>query len=610
MVARLPERSARRTPRPRGAHNWGLAFVCLLLGLAGCQTVAGNELLEVSGMEPRQVHFGSPWNLVGDGFALGSRPLVTLTGTVFRAGHAPQPLSLAVRAATQSQERLRVVLPSSAQMMACGSPGEASHATFRGEVQVAIASHATGAAPVTGTLRGAELELYPTSQTRSAERKAAQQGQQVMAFVGFELTADVQGGLRVIALRPQGRAAQSGLLVGDRIVSAAGVTVLQPSDLGSEPARSLPLGIYRGHVRRTVLLNIDGLAPHPPSGLSWAAIPIGAVSLLLFLSVVLPTSFLGWFDPVHAMRQRHLKTTLSRPYRSSKRLLTFLPWLASAVLLVCEVLGRSVGPFEHAALLLPAVMGVSAVMVGAVALAQEGRVSARRWSLVQGARAAFLRSLCVAPALVVLVRFLVETGVDFERLMSVQGARPWEWRALSGPAELLLCCLLLLPSVSLGVSPEQLELEPEMPRAHAGSAVLSDWYLCSSAALACLVFLGGGKWGVSSAGMSGLSVAIVLVKYGLLVVALRGLRTFVMGLSLRKWWLLGTAVAIVLSALAITISLVVADVPEHNQLLDWIEGGFGPCCAAAIGLGLAGLAVHWLRQRRAPLLAGELSPWL
>ena len=124
-----------------------------------CREARSVELLSVDRVSPGEAQFGDSVQIVGDGFGLGSPASVTLRGDVHRAGRPPEPVQVVLRAQTESQRELTLTLPRDVERAFCGEPDEASHATFHGDIEVAIAARALGAPPATGQLRDVRLEL-------------------------------------------------------------------------------------------------------------------------------------------------------------------------------------------------------------------------------------------------------------------------------------------------------------------------------------------------------------------------------------------------------------------------------------------------------------------
>ena len=115
----------------------------------------------MSRVSASEVQFGDGVQVSGDGFALGKPVQVRFRGQVYRAGLPPRAVDLALPARAESQHELTVPLAREVEPELCGVDASPAHATFRGDLKVAIAASEPGAPPVTGTLHGVTLELYP-----------------------------------------------------------------------------------------------------------------------------------------------------------------------------------------------------------------------------------------------------------------------------------------------------------------------------------------------------------------------------------------------------------------------------------------------------------------
>ncbi|HWO14374.1 MAG TPA: hypothetical protein VNN80_32935, partial [Polyangiaceae bacterium] len=308
-----PSALATRSPsRAPGAALVRTALCLLLPAFAGCWREASVELLSVDAVLPAEAQFGDAVQIAGDGFGLGSPAQVTLRGDVYRAGRAPEPIERSFRAQTESQRELTLTLPREAETAFCGPPDAASHATFRGDVSVAIAARAPGAPPATGTLHGAVVELYPSVKARASSDRLAARGRDLLAFVGIEVAAAREGGLSVLHVAPGSRASAADLRPGDRVVRAGGLSVLTPSDLVPEATRQIELGVRREDLEHSLSLDIDGFVPRPPEELAGPAAIVLAWALWLVVSASPLTRALGWLGQNWLEQERGRRRALSR----------------------------------------------------------------------------------------------------------------------------------------------------------------------------------------------------------------------------------------------------------------------------------------------------------
>jgi hypothetical protein len=600
----------------------------VLLSLVHCQEQPSVELLRVEALSPVEAQFGDSLQIVGDGFALGSPASVRLRGMVHRAGRPPEPVEQAFRAQIESQREIVLPLPREAEPAFCGEPERASHATFRGDVEVAIAARAAGAPPVTGTLRGAVVELYPAVKTRGAEDWAAAHGREMLAFLGIEVAGARSGGLSVIRLAPGSRAASAGVLPGDRLLRADGVTVLQPSDLVPDAARRLALGVRRGDLELTLDIDVDGFVPRPPRELVWAALPLLAAALW-FLAKLSPTSrLLGWLSENWLERERARRCAATRTAASHSanghtaewpRVLQLLGgasgllvWLAVAAALSAPLLRRV--PVDTT-LGLSLALAVAAALLVAQAFAAGGEGRAR-WSLAGACAAAFHQWTTLLPAGVALLATDLSAGIELDDVARAQGGWPWQWNAFQGPGLALACAALLLTGLARPGKPAWRLAHARPPRVSwrsDGEGWFDRLYLCTACALATSIFFGGGALpGLQPAAGWLLTLGaagVLLTKYTVLVLGFSFLRELCLGVSAEQWsrrgahWFVPAALAVY------AIAELWRALGRSSAFFGWIERCFAPACLAAA---LLGLALACVRVQAAAREAGppSLSPWL
>ena len=137
-----------------------VALACLLLN--GCRLAdTPPDLLDVLDLAPRSVDVGDQLEVIGAGFPEGRVGTVTFRGLVHRPGASPEPLSLTVRAASTSRNRITLDVTEELQGQLCGVGRDARHTTFRGNLLVAFSPKQAGAPPITGTLADVVLDVTP-----------------------------------------------------------------------------------------------------------------------------------------------------------------------------------------------------------------------------------------------------------------------------------------------------------------------------------------------------------------------------------------------------------------------------------------------------------------
>jgi NADH-quinone oxidoreductase subunit H len=604
-------------------------LVLALPALLACQREPTLELLEVNRVSATEVQFGDALQVSGDGFALGKSVLVRFRGQVYRAGLPPRSVDIALGARAESQHDLSVPLPREAEVLFCGAEAGAAHATFRGDLQVAIAASEPGAPPVTGTLHGSTLELYPALEVRAVTEQRTLLGRRALEFFGLELSSARAGGLGVSQVLAGSRASDADLQPGDRIVRAGGLSVLEPSDLVPAPGRSFEVGVLRRGLPRSLLLDADGFAGAPPLSTSLAALLLGVAAL----------GFVLWTSPLRRLLAALLPPWLEQlraqyaagARRGPSSLLAALP--PSAVPRAASQLG---GPPDAlvflgtgAALLAPALrrtpidvgLGLLALAFGsatlllAASLVEGGRAGSV-WSLRRGVRAALQQSLVLLPVWIGLLAIGLESGVDADEWQRSQGALPWTWNAFANPGlSLLFLCMLLtaLPQ------PCRAAGRLRHARVAAGSprrgSLLGSLYACSLCALGALAFLGGGAGladaGAGAVGLSRLAPSLLCwLKYACLCGGLSWLRGLTQRLTLEQWAPFGITLVLPSSLAAVVLAQSWRALAARSEFWHWVCSGFGPIVVAALvlSLPLSALAVRSALRKSDPFPG--LSPWL
>lgn len=598
---------------------WRVLIVALLA--VACQRTSRPELLAVSSLAPAELQLGGVLKILGEGFALGKPASVTLRGELYRPGAAPKPIVLRVPATAQSQTELALTLSRQLQPDLCGEPERATHATFRGDVEVAIAARRPGTPPVMGTLRGAVLELYPAQKSESAEATSLGSGRRMLEFLGLDVTA-LTSGLTVARVEAGSRAERAGLAPGDRLVSAAGVSVLEPSDLLTEPARRLTLVAQRGAQQLVLELDTDGFAPVPPASVAWAGVLVGAVALAF---VLLASPWAGGVrrleqglsELVARVRESRLDGALSRSrLRFSPRPELWLVFVLVVALPLAPLAGLSrIDPLHG----LLALWLLARLALSSLALVHGGR-RGQQWSLRQGTRVALCELGILLPALVALGAALSEPGLDFTRVLEQQGALPWQWRAFESLPLLLSLVILVLSALPVGLGRARLRAGSSRGalRASAGIDSLPGWlHLCAVAALASVIFLGGGRLPSGASELLGdgafarVVAACVLLCKSAGVVALVCLIRVALAPPTGEQWARISLVSGLPLALALAgLEQLWQRAGSLGDALRWLDRGFAPAaCAAALLVALA-LALRTLAgwgRRHTP---SPVSPWL
>jgi hypothetical protein len=612
-------------PRSKRSAIFSLCVAGALFALASCSDRQRAELLEVDAVLPSEVQFGDSVQIIGDGFGLGSPALVTFRGDVYRAGLAPERVEVSFRAETESQRELSLTFPRDAERAFCGDPEQASHATFRGDVEVAIAARALGVPPVTGRLNGVVVELYPAVKTRGAEDHFHALGREVQEFLGLELGAAKAGGLEVLGVVPGSRAAAAALRPRDRLVRAGGVTVLQPSDLVPDGARVLELAVMRDDDQAELRVDVDGWRPRPPAALGWAALPVLAAALWFFAALSPLPRLLGWVGQNWLEQERARRRALGRGPVNGARALEWpsgielvggpsglLVWLGIAAALSAPLLRRS--PVDVTRGLLFTSFAAAALLVAfAFAAGEPGRP---RWSIGGALTAAGQQWLCALPSAVALLAVGLPSGIDLDDLAHAQGPWPWQWNAFDSPGSFLAAAALLLGALPRPGKPFWRLAHARPPRLSwrsDGDGWFDRLYLCSTSALAAELFFGGDAMPSALAGpgwlMMALTASSLLVKYTLLVFGVSFLRGLCLGLGAREWCRFGLSVCLPASIVAFGVAEGWRWLALASPFFAWIAHGFAPALVGLVGLALivGFVRVHAAAREPGP---APLSPWL
>jgi len=615
-------------PSTRSTRRLRAGLLASLVGLGACQREPAAELLEVNRVSATEVQFGEALSIAGDGFALGKSILVRFRGQVYRAGVEARQVDVALRARAESQRELSVPLPRETQAQFCGAGAEAAHATFRGELQVAIAARQPGAPPVTGTLRGTTLEFYPALEPSDASLGLPSEGRRALEFYGLDVTsaADVaaERGLSVVSVAPGSRAASAALEPGDRIVRAGGLSVLEPSDLVPEPSRGLALGVLRAGVPRSVVLDADGFRSQPPTNLRWAALLAGVAALTFLLRAsplqrLLSSLVHAWL----AQRRARRAAPLGRPGVSLAQLLAplggsrgALVWLAVGAALLAPLIRGT--PIDLGLGLMTLCCG-SATLLTAASVIDGGRRGAR-WSLWLGVRAAFAQWLALVPAWIAIVASCFPSGLDVDELVRAQGPLPDRWNAFANPGFTVLFGVLLLSALPTHRrSPGRLRHARSSAALgrHPESGWLAAIHSCSLCAVAALAFLGGDAWpgsaeaaGPAASAARLLPSALLWLKYTGLYCGVTLLGALLERATLSDWTPLRLRTCLPLSLAAAALAGAWRALEGRSDFWRWTLSGYGPALLALMALALLALPWRLLASLRRPDPAPGLSPWL
>lgn len=236
----------------------------LILMLVAAVTVScsdygpSHDLIKLAGLRPNLVESGDKLQIVGSGFAEGSSARISFRGDIYRPGEAPRrDVEIVVRTKDTSKEAVTFAVNEELEQAFCGPGADASHAAFRGTITLAFSAGSDLLAPVTGVLRGVNLEIMPKGRSTKVARERQQLSQQALSFMGLELI-DQGASDCCTVLSTRGRALLAGIKAGDRLMQFDGVPVRAPTDLiPTGRNRTSSVWVRREDAAHPVLRSID-----------------------------------------------------------------------------------------------------------------------------------------------------------------------------------------------------------------------------------------------------------------------------------------------------------------------------------------------------------------
>ncbi len=457
-------------------------FACLcatavVLSL-GCERQIAPPLVEVTELGPREIEPGDRLEVQGSGFPQGRTGRVTLEGTVFRPGEPPaRGVSIDLEGTVATPERLEVVVRDALAERFCGRGDRAAHATFRGNVEVAFSSNVAGAPPLVGVLRGAVLDVMPSSARASVLEARIAEGGRVLAFLGVVPGAPAPRGLPIEQVRAGSLAERAGMQVGDVLVSVDGVNVLSLGDVVPASARAVDIEIRRGDsgVEETKTLSlIEYSGERIPTEYAPALVVVGLALAVLVLLVLPGPPSLAALEMHIASRVRRttLRELLAALFGSGRRAAASA--ISSAVIgafaLTPYVVGREVD-------------GV-VLLAAAATMLVWSRMAAERGLLASLRALARMALSVVAMAGAVTLAIGQVGAIELAELVRSQGGMPWEFNAARHPS----CAILAVVYAAAVVGLLRIRARDAQP---AHIVLLERSGLLFASALGVTTFLGG-----------------------------------------------------------------------------------------------------------------------
>ncbi|MDD9934682.1 MAG: hypothetical protein OXT09_13820 [Myxococcales bacterium] len=437
-----------RLPWPSLLLSW------LLLACAGPAEV---ELLSLERVEPRLVEPGAQLRVLGSGLPVGREGEVTLSGRVRRPGAPTREVSATAvgRALSEDELVLRLGAAAFAEL------GE--HGTFEGELRLAFEA-AEGNGRITGTLPATLDLVQPMARGPVHRHGLRERAREVLGFVGIvpAQSASTLAGLVIDWTRPGSEAERAGLVHGDVIVAAGGVTVHSLGDLAPAPNRSaLRLQVRTPPQRdaRPIALSLAGLDA-PTIDISDQRLSIVLCFTLLCLLLLSPLPppaawFARWRERLRSAPPQRLRlwggqrraalpagaSLLARADRLARCVL----WPAALSLAaVLVVLLEPAGVLRLRSLSI--YLAFAAVSVGLSFLAETGSARAR----VRVAADVGFRMMVLV--VLILCACALSGTRTFDGMVADQGAWPWQWALFRKPALLISFPLFLVFAARLGAA--------------------------------------------------------------------------------------------------------------------------------------------------------------
>lgn len=561
--------------RPLRPVLWSvlLALLGLLAALSclGCLREQPLRLIEVSDVAPREIEVGDRLEIRGAGFAQGRTAHLTFRGSLHRPGRPAERAS--VRAEGTVTSVARVDVPVSEALLAefAGTGERADHTTFRGDVEVAFASHSSNAPPIVGILRDVVLDVWPASMRQDVATGRTREGERILDALGLSASPAPGGGLLVKAVAPGSRADDTGLVQGDLITGFDQVRISSFADLATSGARKARISFRRGDGPREEVREISmvGLAGTLPPDFSWVLrlLALAALSVVAFVAPFEGRASrveLALASRVRKLRERASLASLWRDL--SRGLLGAKPtpqlaWLPVAILLVASATlfvlpGGEALVAQDFDLLLLFVASATATLT--VAFLRERSFTGR----VKGALLALL--LQVPPVLALVAAVVMTGSLRGGDAVRGQGSLPWEWNAFRSPSGFLLAIAWIAAQISLGAPKHARKHDPghareAAPRGSFGIDIAERIALLFSSGVLSLLYLGGYRLPFSDehpAGAARLVGGALLVAKAWTVLALILLaRWGLPRLALGQLFQLATTRLLPLSALAFAAAL-------------------------------------------------------
>jgi NADH-quinone oxidoreductase subunit H len=598
------------------------------LALCACIREPSPQLIQVLDVSPREVELGDKIAVFGNGFPRGRDAHLAFRGKLYRPGERPvEDVDIEARGSVDDGQRISLPFDDALAAIFAGVGDRAAHTTFDGEIEVAFAAAAPGAAPIAATLYKVVLDVRPPAPPAALVAAREGEGVRALAFGGLVASPIVPlaGGLTVEKVTPGSQADLAGVVAGDLLVRFDGVRVDGLSDTIPHPgARSVPVVLRRdGDPRETTKeLAYDSFKRSAPVELFGAAVVL-AVALAFLVFFIAPSARgFGWIERGIAVRLASVPSESRGARRWIDLFLGATPRHPAALRDQRVQVGTLIGA-STLLLMLPASpaatsVGLAEVFVAALTSLLVAALFARRTPGDGGAfRIVAVAHAFVAmlPAAIAVASAIVLTGsLRLGDVVAAQGGVPWQWYAFRDPA--MAALFLASVFVTLGDTSSRVDTLAGADGRSSPLGLLGVAKIVTTSAIVAVVFLGGWQVpGVSPAQsesrltLAALGGAIFLAKLwglaALLVLARRLLPTIARGR------MTGLTLKVVVPISLLAFAAIVAET-------EWLGSRRAPGIGAIVSSVLVSLGAiaamqiaHRLRYAvRTPSARGQLNPFL
>lgn len=452
------------------------AFVLLLLIalLAGCERTVAPPLVEVTELAPKEIEPGDRLEIHGTGFPQGRTGHLVLEGTAYRPGETPQTrLSIEADGVVAAPDRMEVVVRESFAERLCGHGDRAAHATFYGDVLVSFASNDPTAPPLVGRLKGAVLDVQPSSVRATVLEARTQEGARLLSFLGITPGPASPRGIPIEKVEAGSLAERAQIQTGDILLAVDNVHALSLADVAPTSARSAELTILHGDSgaedTRTVSL-VDYSGERVPREYAPALLVVGlALAVLVLLVLPGPPALAGLELRIATQMRRATWREMLRGLFGHPAIAVLATALVAAFALTPWIVGKEIDGVALFAL-------ASVLFLGARAAKARGALET-----IKTLTDALLVVLVIGAALALAV---AQVGaIELSEIVRLQGKLPWQLEATRHPACAVLAIVYFASIVTL------LRTRAETERRLEHAAVL---FAC---ALGVAVFFGGWQLG-------------------------------------------------------------------------------------------------------------------